>query len=114
MTLRLKLFLLMAGVTVFSTSGVTAVALWREVQRGQELLYREGAAMAAQVAGTASRFVGPEGAAPGAAAALEPLLARLVRAAPLERAWVVDRSGAVVACHAPPPGRCPSGAPSMS
>src|SRR5919201_24300 len=95
MTLRLKLFLLMAGVTIFSTSGVTAVALWREVQRGQELLYREGAAMAAQVAAT------------------EPLLARLLRAAPLRRAWVVDRSGAVIACLAPPSDHCPSGAPSM-
>ena len=113
MTLRLKLFLLMAGVTIFSTSGVTAVALWREVQRGQELLYREGAAMAAQVAATASRFMGSEGAAPGARAALEPVLARLVHAAPLERAWIVDRSGSVVACIAPPGVDCPPGAPSM-
>ena len=113
MTLRLKLFLLMAGVTIFSTSGVTAVALWREVQRGQELVYREGAAMAAQVAATASRFMGSEGAAPGARAALEPVLARLVHAAPLERAWIVDRSGSVVACIAPPGVDCPPGAPSM-
>jgi two-component system, NtrC family, sensor kinase len=112
-TLRLKLFLLMAGVTIFSTSGVTAVALWREVQRGQELLYREGAAMAAQVAGSAARFMGPDGVAPGARAALEPLLMRVVQAAPLDRAWIVDRGGAVVACLAPPPGACPPGAPSM-
>src|SRR5919197_719330 len=113
MTLRLKLFLLMAGVTIFSTSGVTAVALWREVQRGQELLYREGAAMAAQVAATASRFMGSEGAAPGARAALEPVLARLVHAAPLERAWIVDRAGRVTACAAPPGKGCPPGAPSL-
>src|SRR6266498_4119439 len=36
-TLRLKLFVLIAGVIIFAMSGVTAVALWREVQRGQKL-----------------------------------------------------------------------------
>jgi two-component system, NtrC family, sensor kinase len=113
MTLRLKLFLLMAGITVFSTTGVTAVALWREVQRGQELLSREGAAMAAQVAASAARFVGPEGAAPGAREALEPVLQRLVEAAPLDRAWIVDRAGHVVACVAPAGEACPEGAPTM-
>jgi signal transduction histidine kinase len=113
MTLRLKLFLLMAGITVFPTSGVTAVALWREVQRGQELLSREGAAMAAQVATTAARFVGPEGGAPGAREALEPLLQRLVEAAPLDRAWIVDRAGHVVACVSPSGETCPEGAPTM-
>jgi signal transduction histidine kinase len=113
MTLRLKLFLLMAGITVFSTSGVTAVALWRELQRGQELLYREGAAMAAQVASTAARFIGPEGSAPGAREALEPVLARLLRAAPLDRAWIVDRAGHVVACVAPGGEGCPEGAPTV-
>jgi hypothetical protein len=112
-TLRLKLFLLLAGITVFSTSGVTAVALWREVQRGQELLDREGAAMAAQVAATAARFMRPAGADAGAREALEPVLARLVEAAPLDRAWIVDGSGAVVACVAPPAEGCPPGAPSM-
>jgi signal transduction histidine kinase len=112
-TLRLKLFLLMAGVTVFSTSGVTAVALWREVQRGQELLAREGAAMAAQVAATSARFIGPEGATPWAHEALEPVLKRLVQSAPLQRAWIVDRTGRLVACVAPAGVGCPSGAPSM-
>ncbi len=112
MTLRLKLFLLMAGVTVFSTMGVTAVALWRELQRGQELLYREGATLAGSVAAGASRFVGPEGARPEAREALEPMLRRLVAAAPLARAWVVDRSGRLVAC-AGTPGHdaCPPGMP---
>jgi signal transduction histidine kinase len=111
MTLRLKLFFLLAGITVFSTSGVTAVALWRELQRGQELLYREGAAMAAQVASTSTRFFGAERAEPGAREALEPVLARLMQTAPLERAWVVDRGGDVVAC-APAGASCPPGAPS--
>jgi two-component system, NtrC family, sensor kinase len=113
MTLRLKLFLLMAGITVFSTSGVTAVALWREVQRGQELLSREGAAMASQVAASATRFVGPEGGMPGAREALEPLLQRLVEAAPLDRAWAVDRSGKVLACVSPSGEACSEGAPTM-
>ena len=113
MTLRLKLFLLMAGVTVFSTMGVTAVALWRELQRGQELLYREGATLAGSVAAGASRFVGPDGARPEAREALEPMLRRLVAGAPLVRAWVVDRSGRMVACAGTPGGHesCPDGMP---
>ncbi len=44
MTLRLKLFVLVAAVILFATTGVTAIALWREVIRGQELLEREGGA----------------------------------------------------------------------
>ena len=48
MTLRLKLFVLIAGVIIFAMSGVTAVALWRELVRGQELLQREGVALAGQ------------------------------------------------------------------
>jgi signal transduction histidine kinase len=111
-TLRLKLFLLMAGITVFSTTGVTAVALWREVQRGQELLAREGASLAANAAPSAARFIGPEGALPEAREALEPLVRRLVQSAPLARAWVVDRTGAVVACAEESPGAgCPPGMP---
>lgn len=112
MSLRLKLFLLMAGITIFSTTGVTAVALWREVQRGQELLSREGAAMAQSTASTAARWLGPERALPGAGEALSVLLRRLVETAPLERAWVVDRAGRVVACVAPSGVDCPPGAPS--
>jgi len=98
MSLRLKLFVLMAGITIFATSGVTAVALWKELQRGQELLYREGATLAASVAVPAARFMGPDGARPEAADALGPILERMVRSAPLARAWVVDRTGRVVAC----------------
>ncbi len=111
MTLRFKLFLLMAGVTVFSTTGVTAVALWRELLRGQELLYREGAAVAAQLATPSARWFGPRGAAPGAREALEPLLSRLIEDAPLARAWIVDRSGTVVACASRTGVACPSGVP---
>jgi signal transduction histidine kinase len=113
-TLRLKLLVLMAGITVLPTTGVTAVALWRELQRGQELLYREGASLAGNLAPAAARFVGHDGARPEARDALEPLLSRLVRSAPLARAWVVDRAGNVVACAAPPPAppECPPGMPS--
>jgi signal transduction histidine kinase len=112
-TLRLKLFLLMAGITIFSTTGVTAVALWREVQRGQELLVREGASLASNAAPAVARFVGPAGALPGAREALDPLLLRLVSSAPLTRAWVVDRAGEVVACAGAAGGAadCPPGMP---
>jgi len=113
MTLRLKLFLLMAGITIFSTSGVTAVALWREVQRGQELLYREGAIMAGAAAQSASRWLGPAGAAPGAGEALQLVLTRLVDSAPLARAWVVDRAGRVVVCVSPAHEACPPGVPTV-
>ena len=61
MTLRLKLFVLIAGVIIFAMSGVTAVALWREVQRGQELLRREGSALASTAAAEASRWLRADG-----------------------------------------------------
>jgi len=113
MTLRLKLFLLMAGITVFPTTGVTAVALWRDLQRGQELLYREGVTLAASLAPGAARFIGPEGPRPEAADAVEAMLQRLVRSAPLDRAWAVDRTGRVIACVAVPGHEpCPEGMPS--
>jgi signal transduction histidine kinase len=111
MTLRFKLFLLLAGITVFSTTGVTAVALWRELLRGQELLYREGAAVAAQIATPAARWFGPRGALPGAKEALEPLLQRLVDGEPYARAWVVDREGSVVACVSELATGCTPGQP---
>jgi signal transduction histidine kinase len=113
MTLRLKLFLLIAGITVFPATGVTAVALWRDLQRAQELLYREGAMLAASVAPGASRFLGPDGSRPEARDAIEVMLQRLMRSAPFDRAWVVDRSGRVVACiHDPAHEACPPGMPS--
>jgi len=112
-TLRLKLFLLMAGITVFPTTGVTAVALWRDVRRGQELLYREGAMLAGSAAPGAARFIGPEGPRPEAGDAIEVMLQRLVRSAPLDRAWAVDKSGAVVACVTTPGhDSCSPGMPS--
>ena len=111
MTLRLKLFFLLAGVTIFSTSGVTAVALWRELVRGQELLAREGAALASSVAPEVSRWVGPDGAPPDARDAMGATLERVVAEGPLDRAWVVDRSGKVIACHDRSGQGCPEGAP---
>jgi signal transduction histidine kinase len=113
MTLRLKLLFLIAGITLFSTFGVTAVALWRELQRGQELLYREGAAMAQAAASSSVRWFGPEGPAPGAAGAMHALLSRLIEEAPLDRAWAVDRAGHVVACASRTGETCPEGPPTL-
>jgi two-component system, NtrC family, sensor kinase len=111
-TVRLKLFFLIAGVIVFSTTGVTAVALWREVLRGQELLDREGAAMAAQLAPAAARYLGAPPGTPGTREGLEAILGQLLDGAPLARAWVVDRTGAVVACVVRKgPNTCPPGVP---
>jgi signal transduction histidine kinase len=110
-TLRLKLFVLIAGVIIFAMSGVTAVALWREVQRGQELLRREGGALAATAAGEASRWVRPDGLEPGAEEAIGPVLDALTRSSQLDRAWVVDRAGKVLACRTLTFEPCPDGAP---
>ena len=109
MTLRLKLFVLIAGAIFFATAGVTAMALWREVIRGQELLMREGVAIASTAAADASRWIGPNGARPGAAQALPPLLDRLMTSAPLDRAWAVDRRGKVLACLSRTSETCPEG-----
>ena len=113
MTLRLKLFVLIAGLVVFATTGVTAVALWRDLLRGQELLLREGSAIAASSAPSASRWLLPGSLEPGGAEALDALVNRVLQAGPFDRVWVVDRSGTLVACasvrkeepcpeHAPP------------
>ena len=112
-TLRVKLFALIAGVTIFSTTGVTAVALWRDLQRSQELLAREGTALASSVAPAAARWVGPEGAEPGGRQALGVLVARLVESSSVARAWVVDRFGKVLACADPSGRGCPEGAPTV-
>ncbi|BDG09272.1 sensor histidine kinase [Anaeromyxobacter paludicola] len=112
-TLRVKLFALIAGITIFSTTGVTAVALWRDLQRSQELLAREGAALAASVAPAATRWVNPDGAAPAGRAALALLVNQLVTGAPVARAWVVDRFGKVLACADPSGKGCPEGAPTV-
>jgi two-component system, NtrC family, sensor kinase len=111
MTLRLKLFVLIAAVIIFAMSGVTAVALWREVQRGQELLRREGAALAATAAAEASRWVRADGIEPAGAEALRPVLEGLTRSGQLERAWVVDRAGKVLVCRSLDERPCPDGPP---
>jgi signal transduction histidine kinase len=111
MTLRLKLFVLIAAVIIFAMSGVTAVALWREVQRGQELLRREGAALAATAAAEASRWMRADALEPGGDAALRPLLEGLTQSGQLDRAWVVDRAGNVLACRSKSAALCPEGAP---
>jgi signal transduction histidine kinase len=110
-TLRLKLFVLIAGVIIFAMSGVTAVALWREVVRGQELLLREGVALASTAATGVARWVKAEGVEPGGAEALPAILERLVATAPLDRAWVVDRGGKVLACLSRTGEPCPEGVP---
>jgi signal transduction histidine kinase len=110
-TLRVKLFVLIAGVIIFATSGVTAVALWRELIRGQELLAREGVAVASTAATAASEWIGPSGAAPGASDALGPVVQRLLESAPLDLAWAVDGAGRVVVCASRTGEPCPEGVP---
>jgi signal transduction histidine kinase len=110
-TLRLKLFVLIAGVIIFAMTGVTAVALWREVSRGQELLLREGVALASTASTAASHWMRPDGLDAGGERALPAVLDRLLAAAPLDRAWVVDRQGKVVACASPQGLSCPEGVP---
>jgi signal transduction histidine kinase len=110
MTLRLKLFVLIAGVIIFAMSGVTAVALWRELVRGQELLAREGAALASTASSAAAQWVRADGTIPGAEQALPAVLELLVEAHPLDRAWVVDRAGKVLACLSRTGAACPEGA----
>jgi signal transduction histidine kinase len=112
MTLRLKLFVLIAAVIIFAMSGVTAVALWREVQRGQELLRREGSALASTAAAEASRWVRSGGGLEdGAGPALRVVLEGLTRSGQLDRAWVVDRTGKVLACRSLTREGCPDGPP---
>jgi signal transduction histidine kinase len=111
MTLRIKLFVLIAAVILFAMSGVTAVALWRELVRGQELLQREGVAFASSAASAAVQWVGPDGVRPGADPALARILDRLVSTHPLDRAWVVDRAGKVLACLSRTKDPCPEGVP---
>jgi signal transduction histidine kinase len=111
LTLRLKLFVLIAGVIIFAMSGVTAVALWRELVRGQELLQREGVALASSAASAASQWMGEDGLAPGGSPALARVLDLLVASHPLDRAWIVDRGGRVLACLSRTGESCPEGVP---
>jgi signal transduction histidine kinase len=100
---------LVAGAIFFATSGVTAMALWREVVRGQELLAREGVAIASTAAAAASHWLGAAGVEPGGAQALPAVMDRLMKSAPLDRAWIVDRAGKVVACASRTGEPCPEG-----
>ncbi len=111
MTLRLKLFVLIAAVIIFAMSGVTAVALWREVSRGQELLAREGVAIASTAATAASQWVSADGVAPGGEGALPAIVDRVLKSAPLDRAWMVDQGGRVLVCASRTEERCPEGLP---
>lgn len=109
MTLRLKLFVLIAAVIIFAMSGVTAVALWREVQRGQELLVREGIALASTAATGVARWVRGDGLEPGGEQAIRPVLERLAASDQIHRAWTVDRGGHVLVCVSPGGEPCPEG-----
>ena len=112
MTLRLKLFVLIAAVIIFAMSGVTAVALWREVQRGQELLRPRGRARSPRPPPPRRRAgCAPTALEPGGAEALRPVLEGLTRSGQLDRAWVVDRTGKVLACRSLTAEPCPDGAP---
>jgi signal transduction histidine kinase len=111
-TLRLKLLILVAAVIFFAATGVTTVALWREVGQAQELLACQGAAVASSVANAAPAWMGPAGALPGAREALTPTLKRALASPGLVRAWVVDREGHVAACADATGLGCPEGAPS--
>jgi signal transduction histidine kinase len=106
MTLRFKLLMLVGGLTFFATTGVTTVALWREVAQSQDRLACEGAALAASIASAAPQWLDTN------PAALEPVLQRSLKQAPLVRAWIVDRRGAVAACADRSGLGCPAGAPS--
>jgi signal transduction histidine kinase len=111
-TLRLKLLILVAGVTLFAATGVTAVALWREVGQSQERLACEGQAVAASLAIPAGRWLTRDGPLPNADVALAPVLESTLAAAPIARVWVVDRVGRVAACADHSGRGCPTGRPS--
>jgi two-component system NtrC family sensor kinase len=113
MTLRFKLLVLVAGATLFAATGVTSVALWREVMLSQQRFTCEGASVASSVAADAPRWFAPAGPVPGAEQALEATLRRTMMAAPLARAWVVDRTGRVAACVDHSGMGCPQGAPTQ-
>ncbi len=112
MTLRLKLLVLVGGIALFAATGVTSVALWREVVQAQRQLSCEGAAVAGAVASATPRWFGEEGPAANAKQALTPLLERAVTTTPLLRAWIVDRDGRVAVCVDRTGEGCPASEPS--
>jgi signal transduction histidine kinase len=111
-TLRLKLFVLVAATVLFAATGVTSLALWRELVEARAHLECEGSVVAASVAASVPPWLERSGPLPGARLALEEPLARALRSSSLLRAWVVDRDGRVVACADPGDHGCPPGLPS--
>src|SRR5512141_333913 len=98
MTLRLKLLVLVAAVTLFAATGVTSVALWRGVLQAEQQLSLEASAVAVSIATAAGKWAGPAGLGEGAPAALLPLLRRELRDAQLLQVSIVDRRGEVALC----------------
>ena len=108
MSLRLKLLVLVAAVTLFAATGVTSVALWRGVLQAEQQLSQEASAVASTIAAAAQRWAGPEGLDSGASAALLPLLRRELRDAELLRVSLVGPGGQVELCADVRGGECAS------
>ena len=99
MTLRFKLLVLVAAVALFAATGVTAVALLREVEQSQERLSCQGAAAAASLAIVLSR--------PGGLPSAQPALEQALIDPALVRASLVDPAGQVMACADRTGSGCP-------
>ncbi len=106
MTLRLKLLVLVAAAMIVATVGVTAVAIIRDLGHVQELLSREGAAVAASVATTAEHVMETDG---GDRAQLAELATRTLGVGPFESVTIVDALGVVLACAEHEAGQCQGG-----
>ncbi len=98
MTLRLKLLVLVAAVTLFAATGVTSVALWRGVLQAEQQLSQEASAVAASIAVAVEKWAGPSGLGKGAPAALLPLFRRELHDAELLQVSIVDSRRQVVLC----------------
>jgi len=98
MTLRLKLLVLVAAVTLFAATGVTSVALWRGVLQAEQQLSQEASAVAASLATAVQKWAGPAGLGEGAPATLLPLLRRELHDAELLQVSIVGTSGQVLLC----------------
>jgi signal transduction histidine kinase len=112
MTLRLKLLVLVAAVTLFAATGVTSVALWRGVLQAERQLSQEASAVASSVAALAQKWASPTGLGEGAAAALLPLLRQELHDAELLQVSIVDRRGEVALCADVFGAECTSAPPS--
>jgi signal transduction histidine kinase len=112
MTLRLKLLVLVAAVTLFAATGVTSVALWRGVLQAEQQLSQEASAVAASIAVSVEKWAGPSGLGEGAPAALLPLLRRELHDAQLLQVSIVDARGGVLLCADVYGAECSAAAPS--